>query len=114
MTTFTFSVTSADWLGIAPELVLAGLALILMLVELVLPHGGPRTKHSGPANYVILPILALLGVLGSLAATIVLFQVQHPTQVFNHMLGADGVSLYAYLIILTAAGLGILDRKSVV
>src|SRR5882757_8637544 len=101
MTTFTFSVTSADWLGIAPE-------LVLMLVELILPHDGPRTKHSGPTNYVVLPLLALLGIIGSFAATITLFLLDHPTSLFNHMLGADQVSLYAYLIILTAGGLGVL------
>ncbi|HTK05596.1 MAG TPA: NADH-quinone oxidoreductase subunit N [Ktedonobacteraceae bacterium] len=107
MTTFTFSATSADWLGIAPELVLLGLTLILMLVELVLPHEGPRTKHSGPANYVVLPIIALLGIVGAFAATITLFLIDHSASVFNHMLGADSVTLYAYLIILTAAGLGV-------
>jgi NADH-quinone oxidoreductase subunit N len=108
MTTFTFSVTSADWLGIAPELVLLVLTLVLMLVELILPHDGPRTKHSGPTNYVVLPLLALLGIIGSFAATITLFLIDHPVSLFNHMLGADQVSLYTYLIILTAGGLGVL------
>ncbi len=108
MITFHFSVTSADWLGIMPELVLVGLTLILMLVELVLPHDGPRTKYSGPKNYVVLPLLALLGILGAFAATITLFLVDHSASIFNQMLGADNVTLYAYLIILTAAGLGVL------
>lgn len=107
MTTFTFSATSADWLGIAPELVLLVLTLILMLVELVLPHEGPRTKHSGPANYVVLPIIALIGIIGAIAATIALFLIDHSATVFNNMLGADNVTLYGYLIVLTAAGLGV-------
>jgi NADH-quinone oxidoreductase subunit N len=105
--TFTYTVTPADWGRIAPELILVGMTLILMLVDLLLPHAGERSKHSGPANFVILPVLALLGIAGSLAATIVLFIVGDQQQAFNHMIGSDWASLYAYLIILSASALGI-------
>jgi NADH-quinone oxidoreductase subunit N len=117
--TFTYFVSATDWGAIAPELVLAGMALIVMLVDLLLPHEGPRGKHSGPSNYFILPLLSFIGVLGSIAATIVLFN-QTPVyevfggkvtpfnQAFNGMIGYDQGSLYAYIIILCASGLGLL------
>ncbi len=106
--TFTFTVAPQDWGRIAPVLVLTGMALIVMIVDILLPHPGARTKYSGPENFTILPSLAFLGVLGALVATIVLFQVGDQQQAFNGMIGSDQGSLYAYLIILTASGLGIL------
>src|SRR6266536_4785831 len=106
--TFTFTVAPQDWGRIAPVLVLTGMALIVMIVDILLPHAGERTKYSGPENFTILPSLAFLGVLGALVATIVLFQVGDQQQAFNGMIGSDQGSLYAYLIILTASGLGIL------
>src|SRR5579859_2447080 len=107
--TFTYSVLPTDWGRIAPELVLVGMTLILMLIDLLLPHAGDkRTKHSGPANFTILPTLAFLGILGALAATIALFIVGDQQRAFNDMVGSDWGSLYAYLIILSASGLGIL------
>ncbi|GHO85469.1 NADH-quinone oxidoreductase subunit N [Dictyobacter formicarum] len=106
--TFNYVASSKDWLGIAPMVVLVVMALVLMLVDLVLPHEGERSKHSGPANFTVLPAVALLGVLGSMAAAITLFFVTPPASVFNNMLGADAGTLYADLIILIAGGLGIL------
>src|SRR5690348_12295952 len=106
--TYTFMTSLDDWGRIAPVLVLVGMTLIVMLVDLILPHEGERSKHSGPQNFAVLPILALLGVLGALAATITLFFLGDQQRAFNEMLGSDGASLYAYLIILTASGLGIL------
>lgn len=106
--TYTFMASLGDWGRIAPVLVLVGMTLIVMLVDLILPHEGERSKHSGPQNFAVLPILAFLGVLGSLAATITLFFLGDQQRAFNEMLGSDGASLYAYLIILTASGLGIL------
>src|SRR6266571_329375 len=105
---FNFIITSADWGRIAPELVLVGMALVLMLIDLLLPHEGARSKDSGPANYVILPVVALLGVAGGLAATITLFFIGDHQSGFYGMVGSDYGSLYAYLIILSACGLGIL------
>ncbi len=117
--TFTYFVSAADWGAIAPELVMAGMALIVMLVDLLLPQEGPRGKHSGPANYFALPLLSFIGVLGAIAATIVLFNrppvyevfggtVTPLNQAFNGMIGYDQGSLYAYIIILSAGGLGLL------
>ena len=106
--TFTFKASPADWVGIAPLVVLIGMALVVMLIDLVLPHAGERSKHTGPANFAILPIVSLIGVLGTIAATIVvLIQGANP-QVFNHMVAADTGTLYAYLLILVAGALGIL------
>jgi NADH-quinone oxidoreductase subunit N len=106
--TYTFMGSLADWERIAPVLVLVGMTLVVMLVDLILPHEGERSKHSGPQNFAVLPILALLGVLGSIAATITLFFIGDQQRAFNEMLGSDSASLYAFLIILTASGLGIL------
>ncbi len=106
--TFTFTVAPADWGRIAPELVLIGITLLVMIVDILLPHAGERSKHSGPENFTILPILSFLGILGALAATIILFLVGDQHAAFNNMIGSDWGSLYAYLIILTAGGLGIL------
>jgi NADH-quinone oxidoreductase subunit N len=106
--TFTFLVTPADWLGTAPVVVLVIMALLVMLVDLVLPHAGERSKHTGPANFTILPIVSLLGILGAIAATIVLLIRGANPQVFNHMVAADAGTLYAYLLILVAGALGIL------
>lgn len=106
--TFTYNVTLADWGRIAPELVLVSMTLIVMLVDLLLPHAGERSKHSGPSNFVVLPILSLLGVIGAFAATIVLFFVGDQQRAFNGMVGSDSGSLYAYIILLSACALAIL------
>jgi NADH-quinone oxidoreductase subunit N len=106
--TFTYMVSPADWGRIAPELVLVGMTLILMLVDLLLPHPAERTKHSGPANFVVLPVLALIGIAGAFAATIILFIFGDQHRAFNEMVGSDWASLYAYIIILSACALGVL------
>ena len=110
--TFTYKVTPTDWLGIAPLVVLVITALVVLLVDLALPHAGEKSKHTGPANFTVLPILSFVGILGAIAATIILFLVDHPQQVFNSMVGADSGTLYAYLIILSAGGLGVLLSPS--
>jgi NADH-quinone oxidoreductase subunit N len=106
--TFTYYVAAADWGAIAPELVLAGMALLVMLVELVLLRGEPRTKYSAPTNFLVLPMLSFIGILGAIAATITLFVVGDGRQAFNQMIGSDQGSLYGYIIILCASGLGLL------
>ncbi|GER87837.1 NADH-quinone oxidoreductase subunit N [Dictyobacter vulcani] len=106
--TFNYSVSPDDWLGIAPIVVLVVMALVVMLVDLVLPHEGQRSKHSGPANFTVLPAVTFLGILAAMAAAIVLFFVQHRAAVFNQMVGADNGTLYADLLVLSAGGLGIL------
>ncbi|GCE10737.1 NADH-quinone oxidoreductase subunit N [Tengunoibacter tsumagoiensis] len=106
--TFTYQVQPGDWAGVAPLVVLAVLALVVMLVDLLLPHAGARSKHTGPANFAVLPIVALLGVVGAIVATSILFAYGPQKQVFNHMISADSGTLVAYLIILSAGLLGIL------
>jgi NADH-quinone oxidoreductase subunit N len=134
---FTYFVSAADWGRIAPELVLVGMTLLIMLVDLLLPRAGgsspsaklavgvplagtlsiPRGRRdsgpsnwrdSGPSNYIILPALSLLGLVLALVATIVLFIVGDHQNAFNQMIGSDQGSLYAYIIILSASALGIL------
>ena len=114
--TFTFTVTAADWGRIAPELVLAAMTLIVMLADLLLPpaakglNGTDGTESSIPGlgHYLPLSILALLGLAGTLAATIVLFVIGDQHSAFNGMIGSDAGSLYAYIIILSASILGLL------
>lgn len=117
--TFTYSVTPDDWLGIAPLAALVIMALVVMLVDVMLPHAGERSKHTGPANFLVLPIVSFLGILGAIATTIVLFVIgplntapNHQQQVFNNMVSTDTGTLVAYLIILSAGGLGVLLSPS--
>ncbi len=110
--TFTYKVTPADWLGIAPLVVLAIISLLVLLVNLTLPHAGEKSNHTGSTNFTVLPILSFTGIIGAIAITIGLFQIDHPQQVFNAMVGADAGTLYAYLIILSAGGLGVLFSPS--
>ena len=123
--TFTFTVSAADWARIAPELILAGMALILLLADLLLsrpdkssnasgslvvsPKLGLPAKTSGiSGNYLVLPALSLLGLAGAFVATILLFVAGDHQNAFNSMIGSDFGSLYAYIIILSASILGIL------
>jgi len=105
---FTYFVSAADWERIAPELALVGMALLIMLVDLLLPRAGKSMRDSGPSNYLVLPALSLLGLVLALVATIVLFIVGDHQNAFNQMIGSDQGSLYAYIIILSASTLGIL------
>jgi NADH-quinone oxidoreductase subunit N len=107
-TTFKFLVSPTDWLGIAPLVVLVIMALIVMLVDIILPHEGMRSKHSGPANFAVLPLVSVVAIILSFVTVLFLFSAKHPAIVFNGMIGADNGTLYADLIILTAGGLGIL------
>lgn len=120
--TFTYTVTSLDWARIAPELVLAGITLLLMMVDLFLPQtgSGPRDRHSGTSNFTALPAISIIGILGAFAATIILFvagpvasnglnlHVSVPRYAFNNMISTDWGSLYGYLVVLSASLLGVL------
>lgn len=106
--TFTYTVSPADWGRIAPELVLAIIALAVMIADLLLPQSTRGGKDSGPTNFVVLPILSLLGLVGAFVATIILFAVGDQQTAFNQMIGSDYGSLYAYVIILSASILGVL------
>ena len=106
--TFTYTVTAADWERIAPELVLAITALIVMIADILLPQQGKSAKESAPTNFAVLPVLSLLGLAGAFVATIALFAMGDQLTAFNQMVGSDYGSLYAYIIILSASFLGIL------
>ena len=110
--TFTFTVTAADWGRVAPELVMAVMTLVVMLVDLLLPRSGASAKDSGPTNFVVLPLLCLLGIAGAFAASIILFVAGDQQAAFNNMIGSDFGSLYAYIIILSASALGIMLSPS--
>ncbi len=117
---FTFTVSAADWGRIAPLVVLAATALLVLLADLFVSQPGQNqkgvplagTRGNGPDvlpfNLLALPFLSLLGLLGAFAATIVLFIVGDYQPAFNSMIGSDEGSLFAYIIILSASVLGIL------
>ena len=103
---FTYTVSAADWGRIVPELVLAAVALLVLLVDLLLPQPGKGQKGTG--NFLVLPLLCLLGLAGALVATIILFIFGDHQPAFNQMIGSDQGSLFAYIIILSASFLSIL------
>jgi NADH-quinone oxidoreductase subunit N len=107
---FTYTVSAADWGRIAPELVLAVVALLVLMVDLLLPQPGKNQKSS--TNFLLLPLLSLLGLGGAIVATILLFIFGDHLTAFNSMIGSDQGSLYAYIIILSASALGILLSPS--
>ncbi len=106
--TFTYSITAADWARIAPELVLTVITLLVMLADLFVSPPGKNVTPSKAINFIILPLLSLLGIAGAFVATIILFVAGDQQPAFNQMIGSDFGSLYAYIIILSASGLGIL------
>src|SRR5216684_5219783 len=103
---FIYTVSAADWGRIAPELVLAVFALLVLSADLLLPQ--PDKNQKGSSNYLFLPMLSFLGLVGAILATIILFIVGDHQPAFNSMIGSDQGSLYAYIIILSASSLGIL------
>jgi NADH-quinone oxidoreductase subunit N len=103
---FTYTVSAADWGRIVPELVLAAVALLVLLVDLLLPQPGKGQKGTG--NFLVLPLLCLLGLAGAIVATIILFIFGDHQPAFNQMIGSDQGSLFAYFIILSASFLSIL------
>ncbi|HEY6543170.1 MAG TPA: NADH-quinone oxidoreductase subunit N, partial [Ktedonobacteraceae bacterium] len=81
----------------------------ILLADLFLPQPDKSSKvPTDGGNFIVLPILSLVGLLGALAASIILFNVGDYQPAFNHMIGSDPGTLYAYFIILTASALGIL------
>ena len=134
---FTFTVSAADWGRIAPLIVLAATALLVLLVDLFIPQPAknqkgvplagtnrsvgvplaatrslPAPQDTLPFSFLALPFLSLLGLLGAFATTIVLFIVGDYQPAFNSMIGSDEGTLFAYIIILSASFLGILLSPS--
>ena len=124
---FTYIASASDWARIAPLLVLAGMGLLTLLADLLLPQGAQARlaleKLPGasiPFSFLLLPLLGLLGLAGALAASIVLFIVGDHQTAFNGMLASDQGTMLAYMIIVSAAFLaillspGYLKRQSVI
>lgn len=112
---FTYVASASDWVRIVPILVLAGMGLITLLADLLLPQGAKARlaleKHPGasiPSSFLLLPFLGLLGLAGALAATIVLFATGDQQTAFYGMLASDQGTMYAYIIIISAAFLVVL------
>jgi len=103
---FTYTASAADWGRIAPELVLTIVALLVLMVDLLLPQ--PVKNQKSSTTFLVLPLLSLLGLAGAIIATIILFIFGDHLPAFNMMIGSDQGSLYAYIIILSASALGIL------
>lgn len=103
---FTYTVSAADWGRIAPELVLAVVALLVLMADLFQSQSGDNKKSS--TIFLPLPLLSLLGLGGAFLATILLFIIGDHQSAFNSMISSDQGSLYAYIIILSACILGIL------
>jgi NADH-quinone oxidoreductase subunit N len=103
---FTYIASAADWARIAPILVLAVVALLVLMVDLLLPQ--PVKNQKSSTTFLVLPLLSLLGLAGAMIATIILFIFGDHLPAFNMMIGSDQGSLYAYIIILSASALGIL------
>src|SRR5918912_12454 len=117
--TFTYTASAADWGRIVPELVLVVTALLALLADLLLPRGttAPRGvtlqresgQAQGPAlDFLVLPILSLVGLAGAFIATLIMFSVGDHQNAFFSMIGSDLGSLYAYIIILSTSILAIL------
>jgi NADH-quinone oxidoreductase subunit N len=104
---FTFTASAADWGRIAPEIVLAAFALLVLMADLLLPRPAQPGGGTRAGNFIALPALSLLGLAGAIVASIVLFNAGDNQPAFNHMIGSDSGSLYAFFIILSASALGI-------
>src|SRR5438477_12139615 len=103
---FTYTASAADWGRIAPLLVLAVVALLVLMVDLLLPQ--PVKNQKSSTTFLVLPLLSLLGLASAIIATIILFIFGDHLPAFNMMIGSDQGTLYAYIIILSASFLGIL------
>lgn len=102
---FTYTASAADWGRIVPLVVLAVFALLVLIVDLLLPKA--RNQKSS-TNFLVLPLVSLLGLAGALIATIILFIFGDHLPAFYMMISSDQGSLFANLIILSASALGIL------
>src|SRR5258707_2658939 len=103
---FIYTVSAADWGRTAPELVLAVFALLVLPADLLLPQSGKNQK--GSANYLLLPMLSFLGLVGAILATIILSICGDQQSAFTQMIVSDQGSFFAYIITLSASFLSIL------
>ena len=92
----TIQIPTLDFLAILPQLILVGMALLILLAEVTLLR---RAKSQ-------LGWLALLGLVLALGASAWLWQ--GPPRRFQDMAVSDSFALFANVIILTAGALGVL------
>ncbi|MGB4975470.1 MAG: hypothetical protein WBR35_01900, partial [Anaerolineae bacterium] len=86
----TIQIPTLDFLAILPQLVLVGMALLILMAEVTRLRGHKR----------LLGGLALAGLLLALGASAWLWQ--GPARHFQNMVVADSTALFANVIILTA------------
>jgi NADH-quinone oxidoreductase subunit N len=95
---FSFTPSTSDWLHIVPELVTGGAALVVLLVDLILPA----------ARRAWLAAVALLGIVGAGVAVGYLLATGVSGEAFFHMVTADGTAVFAAAVVLLAGGLAVL------
>jgi len=112
---FTYIASGGDWIRILPLLILAGMGLLTLLADLLLPQGVKARlaleKLPGasiPFSYLLLPLLSLIGLAGALAASIFLWATGDHHTAFNGMLASDPGTMFAFIIIICSAILAVL------
>jgi NADH-quinone oxidoreductase subunit N len=95
---FTYIPPTSDWLLILPELIVLGVALVVLMADLV----------SRPGRKGWLSVAGLLGVVGAGVAAAILFADGNLQTGFFGMIGDDRLALYSQLVILFAAAIGLL------
>jgi NADH-quinone oxidoreductase subunit N len=95
---FTFTPNLTDWIRIWPELILLATGLLMLLADLI---GAPGRKGW-------LAVIGLAGVVGALAATVMLWADNSYGDAFFGMVTNDQVALFANVIILFAVGVALL------
>jgi NADH-quinone oxidoreductase subunit N len=100
---------------IVPLLVLAGMGLLTLLADLLLPQGEQARlaleKNPGasiPFSFLVLPLLGVIGLAGALAATILLFALGDHQTAFSGALASDQGTMYTYIVLISAAFLTML------
>ncbi len=83
---------------VAPELVLVGVGLTLLILDAVVP----TVRHS------VLALASLAGLAGAAAASAVLWNWHGPLTVLGGMVAADRFAVFARMVILGVAGVGVL------
>src|SRR5579872_839940 len=89
--------TTADYIRILPEIVLTAFGLIVMLVDPLLPED---------RNVKPLGIIALVGALGAVAASI--YQMRYAVPAFWNFVVVDNFSIFFHLLVTIAAALVIM------
>ncbi len=98
LSAFTYMPGTADWYRILPELIVLGTALLVLLADLFAVRGRKGW----------LAIVGLLGVIAAAVLACVVFAGNETVPAFYAMVSADRGAMFADVVILFAAGLGLL------